>query len=109
MRPNENLIRAWQAYLKVATEATVARLKATTMFKNSASDVELYNRANDLMKKAIRLDKRADVTFRKALKKEYAKRFRIEWKDVYTCQVYVHARYTIEEYVLKFTKSLRLK
>jgi len=108
MKPSEPLITAWHQYLKTKTEATVARMKSIGMFKCSANDVELYNRANALAQKAIKLDRHADIEFRKALKKEYSKRFRIEWKDGHTCQVYVHERFSKVETVLNFNKSLRV-
>jgi len=87
--------------------AKALRLKSLGMFKACRSDTELYRRANDLHREATRLDRHADVTFRKALRAEWGKRFNIEWIDDTTCDVWVHAPYAKDAHALKFNKSLR--
>ena len=107
MKPNKQLVLAWHTYLKQQEVAVIARLKAALMFKASDNDTELYVRADVLMRQSTQAIHKAEVAFRKALKVEYTKRFRIEWKDWHTCTVWVHAPYSKEETGLRFNKSLR--
>ena len=109
MRPSDKLIFAWKEFLYVRMQAKAARLKSVSMFRHCTSDPELYRRANDLHRESLRLDKHADVEFRKAIKAEYSKRFYIEWIDEHTCDVWVHAPYAKDAHALRFNKSLRVR
>ena len=108
MKPPNKLIEAWKEFLRTRTHAKALKLKSDGMFKVCRNDTELYRRANDLHREATSLDRHASVTFRKALRAEWGKRFNIEWIDDTTCDVWVHAPYAKDAHALKFNKSLRV-
>ena len=113
MKPNNNLILAWKEYLNVHQQGRVATAKSDVLFRHSVTntgiDAKLYNRASELHKYGLVLHRHALALWRKALKAEYDKRYRIQWRDYQTCVVWVHEPYKREEEQLHFNKSMRLK
>ena len=109
MRPSETLIIAWREYLDSTAKAKGLKIKSDLMFKHAQHDRALYHRATELHQEVLRLSSHASVTFRKALKAEWCKRYYIEWKDATTCEVWVHEKYGKESLPLNFNKSLRCR
>jgi hypothetical protein len=109
MRPPENLIIAWHEYLRARLVANGLHGKAQRLFQYAQQDVRLYHKATTLHKRALSAQVKARVNFHKALKQEWCKRYRVEWKNHHTCVVWVHDRYGKQERGVMFNKSIRKK
>lgn len=116
MKPSEALITAWISRMKLKAEAEKTRKRAQYLFEIAKVRPERYLEADTLAKTAARMDAKAELGFRQALKAEFGTRYRIWFKPPQpnatagngcTAIVWVHEQQSKEEWPVRFNKSLK--